>query len=247
MKAPMREYESFVYLDVPKTGSTFIDRLLKRFGTEKLVVKKPHLPVGDRYDPRKFHFISVRDPLDQYVSLYSYGSEKKGGLYERLRAKKLDHLYDGSWSGFKPWLNFVLDPENARLVDPAYGAAGKGEGCKAIGLQSYRFLSLAVPHVKELLRPPATRTSILERYHSRNIASFTIRHESFRSDLKKLLLTRLGSSIADLNGAVRFVETSPPINASERPGGEQKRLKIGGRRGNRLREREWLLHELFGY
>ena len=243
----MREFESFVYLDVPKTGSTFICTLLRKFGTEKEILKRPHFAVGDSYNSNKFHFISVRNPLDQFVSLYSYGSEKKGALYGRFKENGHDQLYDGSWSGFESWLDFVLDPENAWFLDNSYSVAGQGEGCKKIGFQSYRFLNLAVPHVKELLDLSSTKDQIIQMYNSQKIATFTIRYESFRSDLEQLLRTRLRTSIADLTEALRFLETSPPINASQRIEAWRGGSKIGRRRRKRLQEREWLLHELFGY
>ena len=65
----MHEFETFVYLDTQKTGSSFISYVLRRHSSEKEVLHSKHQPVGERYDPNKFYFISVRDPFDQYISL----------------------------------------------------------------------------------------------------------------------------------------------------------------------------------
>ncbi len=60
----MHEFETFVYLDMQKTGSTFIVRLLRQFSGQQELCSKMHEPVGKFYDPSKFYFSSIRDPLN---------------------------------------------------------------------------------------------------------------------------------------------------------------------------------------
>ena len=55
----MHEFETFAYLDVQKTGSTFIS-VLSSPCSEKEIRRSKHGQVGDRYDPKKFYFISAR-------------------------------------------------------------------------------------------------------------------------------------------------------------------------------------------
>ena len=75
----MVEYETFAYLALQKTGSTFIVEFLRRFCGEKLIYLEKHKPVpAERHRREKLYVISVRNPLDQYISLYSFGVEKKG-------------------------------------------------------------------------------------------------------------------------------------------------------------------------
>jgi len=69
----MHEFPNFVYLDVEKTGSTFIMTLLDEFISAPVVRREHHMPMEADCDRSKRYFISVRDPLDAYISLYSYG------------------------------------------------------------------------------------------------------------------------------------------------------------------------------
>src|ERR1051325_4742563 len=159
----MHEFQTFVYLDVQKTGSTFISFLFQKYCAEKQVYFQKHGRVGDRHDPSKFYFISVRDPFDQYMSLYAHGCSGNGGLYNKMRRKGLDDLYDSSLFGFRKWLRFVLDPENARSLD-----AGFGEGERApstlVGFQTYRYLELSLADPIKTLASCSTRVHVRKAY-----------------------------------------------------------------------------------
>jgi len=243
----MYEFETFVYLDVQKTGSRFIVRLLRKHAAEKELFGRAHIPVGKRYNPGKFHFISVRHPLQQYISLYSYGCQNKGSLYTTLGRHNREALYDGSWRGFKSWLDFVLDAENAHLLDRAYNRAGKGKVPALLGFQSFRFLNMAVAEAQRLTAGCTTTSSLTAAYHAKKIAVFVVRHESFRNDLISLVRERLSGSMQNADRAVRYIETAEPRNTSERVDALKENPQIGKRRTALLEEREWLLHELFGY
>jgi hypothetical protein len=243
----MYEFQTFVYLDVQKTGSRFIVRLLRKHANEKEAFGRPHLPVGERYDPAKFHFISVRDPLQQYISLYSYGCSKKGYLYTLLDRQNHTDLYDASWRGFKSWLDFVLDPENAALLDESYGRAGNGKAPQLLGLQSFRFLSLAMPDCRRLLAERGTEADVMSGYKAQKIDAFPIRHERFRDDLTDLVQNKLSGAIGDLKRALAYIKNAKPSNTSERIDKLKEEPKLGKRRHALLEKREWLLHELFSY
>jgi len=243
----MHEFETFVFLDVQKTGTTFIVRFLREFCTEKELRKRLHNCVSGDYDPNKFHFISVRNPLDQYVSLYSYGSERKGPLYKKFVLQGHGDLYDGSWGGFKSWLDFALAPENAGYLSRAYAAAGSGETHKLIGFQTYRFLTVAVQNPRDLFDACRSRDEIRNAYEAQKIADFTIRHETFRADIETLIRTKLKHCMGDLDEALRYLKSAEPINASDRVDKHRGEVRIGLKRQAALQEREWLLHDIFGY
>jgi hypothetical protein len=244
----MQEFETFVYLDVQKTGSTFIAKLLRRFCSEKEVLIKRHKAAGRRYDRGKFYFISIRNPKDQYVSLYSHGCDGSGALYNRLR--KLGHgdLYDDStWRGFRRWLKFVVQPDNAALLDRAYGRAGGGSIGQMIGFQSYRFLELAMLKPVKTLLSCKTRDDVLKAYDSGKIARFTVRNESLTADMEQLLTTHLRNSITDLDGALRHLREGRHLNVSNRIDRYEDNPDLGPNIRRLLVEREWFLHELFDY
>ncbi len=243
----MHEYETFAYLDVPKTGSSFIARLLSTYCSEQQVFSKKHAPLEERYKPEKFYFISVRDPLDQYISLYSSGCERKGSLYRRLNRHGYGDFYNSSWKGFKRWLKFILAPENAKYLRNRFNTLYSAPLSEILGYQSYRFLELAVPMSRKSLADCRTKDDVRKAFRTMNVARDTIRHETFQADLKHLLTSRLSKSFSDLNGALAFVEAGEKVNASDRIDRLTDRPKLGRRGSELVEDREWFLRELFGY
>jgi hypothetical protein len=240
----MIEYETFAYLALQKTGSTFIIDFLQRFCSEQRLWAEKHRPVPpDRYSPEKLYIISVRDPLDQYISLYSFGAGGKGRFHRRLGDKGRDPLYDGTNHGFRRWLKLVLRPEKAKLLSREYARSQGGELAKIVGFQSFRYLRLASCQLDEATNKDALRRS----FERNNIVGFVIRNERLNSDLATLVRTRLQHSIGDPEAALAYLENAERINASKRvdQSGETFGLREGLRK--QIQKREWLLHELFGY
>ncbi len=240
----MIEYETFAYFGVPKTGSTFIADFLQRFCSEQCLLAEQHKPVSpERYSPQKLYIISVRNPLDQYLSLYSYGVDGRGRVHSRLANLGHEALYDGSKRGFHRWLKLVLQPENAHLLSKHYAAAEDGRLAEIVGYQSFNHLRLASPW-----RDAAVGKDALRRTFERNsIVGFVIRNEQLNSDLATLVRTRLQSSFSDPAAALRYLETAERINASTRVDLGAEAFDVKDKLRTQLQEREWLLHELFGY
>jgi hypothetical protein len=241
----MQEYETFVYLDVQKTGSSFISSVFRRFCSEPCIRKKGHAPLAGRwdYDSRKFHVISIREPLDAYISLYSFGCGNEGLLFGLL-SKSHAHLYNHTWSGFQQWLDLLLDPENAPLISPngeAYPAAN------LVGFQSARVLQMAMRRSEKKLRGCQTADDVRNNYQKLNIVNYTIRNETLREDLAKLLDTHLRHAMKDAGAAIRFVRNAEPKMVSERVDHKHKHARLTPKRVARLREREWPMYEFFGY
>ena len=244
----MYEFESFAYLPLQKTGSTFVVRFLKQFCCERLLATGRHRPLeSEEYNPAKLYLISVRDPLDQYISLYSFGVTGGGGFYRQMRARGYDSLYDGSSEGFRLWLKTVLHPENAELLDSEYASLGCATVPDLIGFQSYRYLRLALPSSDKTLERCQNKDEIRAAYRQNSIVGYALRTETLNADLADLISTRLRDSIADLDGALLYLKTAERANPSERIDRYGQRIELGERLRRRLQKREWLLHELFGY
>jgi hypothetical protein len=240
----MHEFQTFTYLDLQKTGSTFISKLLKEFSTEKEVWFRKHSPVGPRYDPGKFYFISVRAPLAQYLSLYSYGCGGNGGLFHRMRRAGFGYLYTSSLEGFREWLRFVLQPENGHYLERQYGR--DKDTRELVGYQSYRYLKLAISN-RRLLGTCKTQDDLRDIYRQHGIAKFAIRHEHFNADLEELVTKHLRDAIPNTEAALKFIgdglRLRKSVRVDELEGGEP----LTKQQLRKLQKREWLLHELFGY
>ena len=243
----MHEFESFVFLDVQKTGSTFVSHLLTEFCTEEVMKYKKHARVENRYDPKKFYFITVRNPLDQYISLYSHGCAGMGGLARRLRKRGHGDLYDSTWEGFRVWLKFVLQPDVSHMLDDEYGDDANDKIRELIGFQTYRYLELAMRTPLETLAECETQDDVRAGYEKTNVVDFTVHHETFAADLEELITTKLRHAIRDIDGAIKHIREAPKLNTSDRIDAFQTDLKLGRKIQTTLDEREWLLHELFEY
>ncbi|HTT97982.1 MAG TPA: hypothetical protein VMF58_08020 [Rhizomicrobium sp.] len=240
----MYEFPSFVYLDMEKTGSSFIFVFLGECANEEAIRRKHHMPMEEDCDRSKFYFISVRDPLDAYISLYSFGCQSRGKVFARLSRRGMDKHYDGTTKGFNRWLKHALRTENTHLVSGDQVSESMGE---LLGPQSYRYLRLAVPGAREKLEACTTREEVFALYEKEKLPSFIVRHESFVKDLAELVRGPLRNWVKDVDAAVKYVETEKPRNSSDRVDQDNEDFTINPRLLKRLREREWFLHEIFGY
>lgn len=241
----MYAFKSFVYLDAPKTGSSFICSILRKFIAEEEEQKEPHVPFKGTYSSDKFHFISVRNPLDQYISLYSFGCESKGALFACLHSQQLEGLYDGTWKGFLGWLDFVLDPQNARYIPAHYKKLGKLR--RIVGYQSSRVLCLAMRDGGRSLAECETREDVTAAYAAARIPDYVVRYESLRADMENLLCTRLRDSVSDMDAALAFIRENRARNSSNRVDRFEQNPGLGKRREAFLWEREWPMQAFFGY
>ncbi len=242
----MYEFPNFVYLDVEKSGTTFIFQVLSKFSSEEGILRDHHEPMPLDCDRSKFYFISVRDPLDSYISLYSFGCGARGKMRMRFKRRDLLHFYDGTTDGFNKWLKFTLKKKNRDVVDGGYADAGSNIP-ELMGPQSYRYLRLAVPGSRGRIDECKTKDDVRALYEKEKLPAFVIRYENFVPDLSALLRGPLCKWVTDVDAAVEFVNTAPPRNSSDRVDRNNEDFAVWPRLLDKLREREWLLFELFGY
>ena len=88
---------------------------------------------------------------------------------------------------------------------------------------------------------------MIETYKKNNLVSFTVRHESFLSDLALLVRLSLRARLTDPDEALRFIETGTPKNSSDRIDRYETKPRLGKKLKALLREREWLMYGDFGY
>lgn len=233
----MIEFETLCYLQNQKTGCTFVETLLRKYCAEGIVRYEKHRPLPRR-KPGKFYFISVREPLDAYGSLFRYGLDKKGELFVRLRSAGHDALYAQGLDGFAAWLEFVLDEKHAALVFPAAGPALSG----ALGLQSWRFLRLATLGLDGAAATLANPQAVRDYAQEHKAVDRVVRYESMKEDLSELLQGPLAHAFASPADVVRWIEQSPPINASGTQASSALH-QIPQDLRERLVQREWYLYE----
>jgi hypothetical protein len=244
---PLQEFENVAYVDLQKTGSTTIKAVLSNMLDETCIDRRNHGGPREDYDRSKPAFISAREPLSIYISLFTAAVMKRnGGLYRKLCLTGYDSLYAPSLAAFENWLEFVLDPQNAEALRSGYDKYAHYE---VIGFLSFRLLYISVPNaLKKMKRDRFKEKDAVRAMFERRIWREHVRTESLGRDLFALLARYAGHLRlrAPLTTEDAFLAELPARNASRKieglvPGNVAPALR------QRVREREWLFYETFGY
>lgn len=209
----MDDFGKFVYLDVEKTGSTYISSFLESYARLPRRKFDKHARVTSDYDPKALYFISARHPFEQYKSLYQHGYGRKGLLQKRLRQSGKGHLYSGEAAGFPRWLEFVLDEANAGYLGKHYQEVN----CGLIGFQTFRFLRLSMLHPIRKMARVRSMNELREQYHRSKIHQHIIRNESLDDDLRNLIEVHLSKYFDQIDLVDKAAENVDRIkNASSK-------------------------------
>lgn len=242
----MIDYGHFCYLDVQKTGSTFIRRFLREHCAFKPVRANRHGPVAvEHVDPSCFYFISTRHPVALYRSLYAYGCLGEGGIYRRLQklyGHEVQRFYSGDQVGFERWLAVVASPGDGPDLAKDYRAALKS----LIGPLSFRYLHLALPD-PNLLHHAATRDDITACYAGHKLSTSVIRTETLNHDLAQLVSNQLRPHLRDVDAALAVLrDEDRRHNVSGSTQGKYRDL-VSPKIEAVIAEREWFLMDVMGY
>ena len=237
----MLEFKNFVYLDVQKTGSTYIRHFLQNFSRTPWITDQRHGPV-DRYDSDKLYIISCRDPLPQYLSLYSFGCREKGKLRRRLARAGMANFYDGTIKGFTGWLELVVDPatgqkyledlDNHPILD-------------LIGLQSLRFLRMAFPAYLKVFETINEKNDVKDRLKTDGLYKVLLKTETLTDDLTKLLKGEFGGILKEPAAAEKWLAETRRKNVSPEMGIDLAALSP--EIVSLVQAREWLFFEELQY
>ena len=174
----MHDFGKIVYLDLHKTGSTYISKFLKSccLLTENKFSK--HDWIRDDYDSNNFYFISIRHPLSLYSSLFRYGLDGQGEVWHRLRKSNNLSVY----SSFNSFVEFLIDEDNANLLGCGYNQIY----AKHIGFMSFRFLKLSLQFPHRTINHHLNNKGNIEELQKLFITNLEIKTENLNDELKVL-------------------------------------------------------------
>ncbi len=169
--------EDLIYLQLAKTGSTHVAKLLRMLGAG---VRGPkHQPAPPDLCAGRLVLCSIRSPWDWYASLWSFGLRGGGALHQRLTntvpVSRMRALPPGAsaeerrkafsvgaesaraWrrtyrateppAAFRTWLSRMFDPELAADLREGYADSAL---CRFSGFMTYRYLRLCTRHTSRL-------------------------------------------------------------------------------------------------
>jgi len=233
------EFESFCYLQNHKTGCTYVETFIRKFCTEGIYFYKKHA-IPNKIK-NKFYFINTRDPLDTYLSLFNYGLDSKGEVYERLVKYGHANLYKAGIGGFEDWLSFILDPMSARYLFDS-----KSQNIShQIGLLSYRFLGLSCEGFRTNMESLLDQSLIEAYYKNHSIVNLVIKNESMKGQLIDLITGPLKHAFLNTDKALAWLNEDQRINASSRRDKSSASHPISEKLLNELKSREWFIYKYF--
>ncbi|MBL1434692.1 MAG: hypothetical protein COB08_000625 [Rhodobacteraceae bacterium] len=235
----MIDFGKIVYLDVQKTGSSSVARFLRACSTLQQVARHPHAPAV-QHRPDAFYFITVRNPMAQYISLFQYGLAGRGGMAARFRDAGMADYYQPNTVAFERWLRFMIDPENADF----FGTRYRNTLPHMLGLQSYRFLALSFIKPGPTLRTAKTKDDLRALYTQKKLHSHVIKTESLNQDLENLLDSKVGAFFKPRKQVVSYLQNVKRAKKSAAVAGFQPN-KISPDLIDEIKIREWFLYENF--
>jgi hypothetical protein len=233
--------KKLVFLELQKTGSTHIKQLLKK--TVGGVNDGKHNQATPELRASGKHFIgSIRDPWGWYLSLFSYGCQKKGGVYMRTsnpaRWKQLrksgvldgvegfeaytpkfirEELYadPDNAEHFRMWLKLVLDkgPHRALIEDGYAESPLSSVG----GLMTFRYFLLFADGGVDV--PPTITSQTKLKAHEKKalFVEHIIRNERLADDLITAIKASGEALTDEQEGEIR---NAPRTNTSARKYGK---------------------------
>ena len=230
----MHDLGKIIYLDNFKTGSSLVSDFLNKCSTLKIRYFSKHELVSGGYSSDTFYFTTTRNPFDTYVSRFRYGCDRKDGIFLRLNALGLGGLYQPTNDGFNNWLEFVLDPRNAKLMNDGYNlVAGLG-----IGLASYLHLIFSIRHTSQRLINIRSHDEFAQIYEEEKITSLVMKNENLDEELRHLACERFPQHF-DQELVELYFRKNIRVNASET--GSSEEFRFTPRMQDIFREREEFL------
>lgn len=172
----MQDFGKFVYLELHKTGSTYVSSFLRECSLLDEIEFKKHVPIRETYNKDKFYFISIRNPLNLYSSLYRYGSSGRGGIYNNIKKANKTSCYES----IESFVEFMINPKNAIYIHSTYDS----RAAEQMGIMSYRFLRLSLQYPKEKIETCLENKSNLLDLENDFITNLEIKNEYLNDELK---------------------------------------------------------------
>lgn len=203
----MHDFGKIVYLEMQKSGSTYVNTFLKKCCLLKESKHRKHDVIRDDYDSRKFYFVTIRHPLDLYASLYRYGVDGRGGVYKRLEKEQKTECY----SSLESFVEFITDPSNAMYLGGGYSE----KIANKIGFMSFRFMKISLQFPLKKMTATLENKGDLLDLENKFITDLEIKNEHLNDELRRLS-TELFPDLFNQDKVKIFLDSSKKINATTR-------------------------------
>lgn len=226
----MHDFGKFTYLDLHKTGSSYVSQFLKNCCILDQIKFSKHDWIKEDYRSDCFYFITIRHPQELWSSLYRYGLDCKGDVFNRLKQFNMLHHY----KSFDTFLNFCLDEKNASLLGYDYNS----EISNHIGFMSFRFLKLSLQFPMNKIYHCINTSKDFPSLESKFITNLEIKNEQLNEELLNLATVLFPHYFDDIK-VREFLNSNTRINESKTSQTDVDRLNDFSL--SRMFRKEWLL------
>jgi hypothetical protein len=202
-----------IYVDMQKTGSTRASDFLNKCSVLRIRRFAKHQVLTQDYvTPGAFYFTTVRNPFDLYVSCFRFGCDGPDAIRLWMEAKGLEGLermYQPTNDAFNAWIEFILDPANARYIGDGFPLVSR----HGIGIMSYRHLIYSIRHPSKVLLNDIHSSADFEKlYLDESVMDLVIRNEELDEELRKLATERLPELFDEAFIDLYFERRKPRLN-----------------------------------
>lgn len=180
--------DSFVFIELHKTGTTHISKFLSSAFTGVHQAKHQPAPPELLASNRKF-LGSVRNPWSWYNSLWAFGCMHSGALFKAVTNPDCKHAE--AWldtykdvqdtERFRQWLKMLHDPGFAANIEATYL---NPDHARPLGLLTSRYVKLfSRPEFRKKAYALPSTDALLEFDERHGYVSFFIRTENLEQDL----------------------------------------------------------------
>ena len=233
--------ENLCYLEMTRSGSTHLVKLLNKYVPNGKIIGVHNRAKPNIYNSNRFFVGSIRNPWEWYVSAWSFGCVKKGGLHRRLTTKKVYFNNIGFktkpllspyifiqqfWKPLNRWRQLYSDPQNINnfrewlkllLGNTRIHDTGEGYGLSSInkfaGLMTYRYLTLYSNDIRKMFNNSITNYDDLEKFdNENNILNYIVKNETLEDDFIQVL-KKLNIEINETEKKMIYNEKSDKFGA----------------------------------
>lgn len=150
--------KNWIFMHLQKTGGTFLESKLKSIFLDDVVADKKKHKRARKVKAGRFRIMTIRDPLNVYFSLWSYGLDRKGAHHNRLQKELDDDTYKSIYGTNSPdcFSNFIdiCYPDNQ------------------LDIYTRRILKLLIPISDDHLFDFNGKSCLSQEFYDQNISTY---------------------------------------------------------------------------
>ncbi len=176
----MQVFGPVLYLDVQKTGSTFVTGFLAdnvRYAHERT---RKHSRLQRAKRPEEIALLSSREPVSTWLSLYNYGCTGVGRLRRRLDRRGVgERFYSGDPNDFDAWVTHLLSPDAVADLGEDYASLSR----LGVGFATFRELVLSFDRPLRRFADLSSLDDLRGAYQRDTCIDVRLRHRTLHDDL----------------------------------------------------------------